>query len=503
MQDNPFAAYYESERTYVPIGDAENDSMDQGNATEENAETISPDASPVVGEGNPVSEINRAPLDIDSKKRIGIHYFADTSHYSNSDIELWLPRLKGLGINWIVLRAPLDRSIPQEFISALIDSDIQPILHFQLPLDSQVSPDDLQSMFRAYANWGVRFAVLFDRPNLRVMWPAAGWTQRGLVTRFLDAFIPFAHSAFTAGLAPVFPPLEPGGDYWDTAFLRACLEGLMEKGEGMLLEEMALGAYAWTGNRSMVWGAGGPEAWPATLPYSTPEGSEDQRGFRIFDWYNAVSRASIGRELPIIIVAAGVQREKTKILDAQPADRAIRMAETLQRTPDANKNNTVPENVLACNLWLLSAPLEGTTGAYAWFKPTGGDTKIAEAWLTWRNGVASPQKSIDGVIGHAVASGSGDITFNSGSSSGNRPIRHYLLLPANGGWDFESIRAYVEQHQPTIGTSIQEALHAARVTLVGGLQAFSDDLLGILIAAGCTVDNLLSTSTSVQDHTRG
>ena len=499
MQDNPFAAYYESERTYVPSGNTENDSMEEGYTTAESNETISPEASPVVDEGHPVSDINRVPLDIDSKKRIGIHYFADTSHYRNSDLELWLPRLKALGVNWILLQAPLDRSIPQEFINALIDSDIQPVLHFQIPLDSQVTPEDLESMFHAYANWGVRFAVLFDRPNLRVMWPAAGWTQRGLVTRFLDAFIPFAHTVSTAGLTPVFPPLEPGGDYWDTAFLRASLEGLMEKGEGLLLEEMALGAYAWTGDHSMIWGAGGPEAWPATLPYSTPEGSEDQRGFRIFDWYNAVSRASIGRELAIIIVAAGVQREKTKILDAQTAERAMRMAETLQRTPDANKNNTVPENVLACNLWLLSAPLDGTTGAYAWFKPSGGDTKISEAWLTWRNDGLSLQKSIGGTVAHAVANGSSDISFDSNSSTRNRTIRHYLLLPANGGWDFESIRTYVQQHQPTIGTSIQEALQAARVTLVGGLQAFSDELLHNLIAAGCTVDNLLTASTHLQE----
>jgi hypothetical protein len=497
MQDNPFAAYYESERTYVPVGDAENVSIEPGEA-DENNQTISLDASPVGDEGHPVSEINRVPLDIDTKRN-GIHYFADTSHYRNSDIDLWLPRLKALGVNWIVLQAPLDRSIPQEFVNTLIESDIQPVLHFQIPLDAQVTPEDLQSLLRAYANWGVRFAVLFDRPNLRAMWPATGWTQRGLVTRFLDTFIPFAHAAHTAGLTPVFPPLEPGGDYWDTAFLRACLDGLQEKGEGLILEEMAVGAYAWTGDRSMIWGAGGPEAWPATLPYSTPEGSEDQRGFRIFDWYNAVSRASTGRELPIIIVAAGVQREKIKILDAQPADRAIRMAETLQRIPDANKNNTVPENVLACNLWLLSAPLDGPTGAYAWFKPGGEDTKISESWQSWRKGGLSPQKSVGGAIVHAVANGSGDISFDSNSSNRNRPIQHYLLLPANGGWEFESIRTYVQQHQPTIGTSIQEALQAARVTLVGGLHSFSEDLLRNLIVAGCTVDNLQPTTATPEN----
>ena len=65
--------------------------------------------------------------------------------------------------------------------------------------------------------------VLFDRPNLRANWPAAAWAQSNLVERFLDVFQPLALAAVQAGLIPVFPPLEPGGDYWDTAFLRSCL----------------------------------------------------------------------------------------------------------------------------------------------------------------------------------------------------------------------------------------------------------------------------------------
>ena len=64
---------------------------------------------------------------------------------------------------------------------------------------------------------------------------------------------------------------------------------------------LALSAYAWTHGRSLDWGAGGPERWPSARPYLTPAGSQDQRGFRIFDWYRAVTQATIGADLPMLL----------------------------------------------------------------------------------------------------------------------------------------------------------------------------------------------------------
>lgn len=469
MQDNPFQAYFDSERTLVPYGDSGDPSNEQDN-TPGGENPVAPIEIPL---GSP-----NEPLEISPEKRLGIHYFADDAHYNHSDLIQWLPRLQTLGINWITLQAPLDRAIPQEFIDGLIDSDIQPVIQFNLSLEQPKTVEELTPMFRAYANWGVTYAVLFDRPNLRSQWPGMGWTQRGLVERFLDVFVPLATAAMEAGLTPVFPGLEPGGDYWDTAFLRAALEALNTRGEGLLLEKMALGAYAWTEDRSMTWGAGGPQSWPATMPYHTPENSEDQRGFHIFDWYNAISAAVLGKELPIILLAAGVQREGGKPLDAMQAKRAINMALNLQRDPE--KNNGVPANVLACNFWLLAAAPDAPEFHYAWFKINGKETKIAEEWLAWVKGI--PYEKTAPRVKSAPA-----ISF---AENGTHSIRHYLLLPAAADWPMEAIRAFVQEHQATMGTSEQEAAQATRVTLAGGLEAFSDNLLRTLIQAGCTVDNL-------------
>lgn len=423
------------------------------------------------------------PIPVSINKRLGIHYFPDEDHYSNADLQQWLPVLKSIGVNWITLQAPADRAIPQPFIDALVDSEIQPVVAFNLALSEAHPVEAYSPIFKAYGNWGVRYAVLFDRPNVRSQWPATGWTQKGLVERFLDQFIPLAHAAIEAGLNPVFPALEPGGDYWDTAFLRGALETLATRGETMLLEKMVIGAYAWTEDRSMTFGAGGPEAWPATMPYHTPDNSEDQRGFRIFDWYNAISRAVLGKELPVILVAAGVQRESGKPLDAFAGVRATKMAEALMREPDPDKNNAVPENVLACNFWLLSATPDSPEIHSAWFKMNGKPTKAGDEWILWRNG-SEVKKSLP------ISTDHDDAPVGRKSYDGSHTIRHYLLLPAGGEWPMDAVRTFMEVNQATIGTSEDEAVQAGRVTLAGGLHGFSDDLLRKLIQSGCTVDHL-------------
>ncbi|MEX1143372.1 MAG: hypothetical protein WEC16_00905 [Anaerolineales bacterium] len=418
-------------------------------------------------------------LDLESTGRLGIHYFADQEHYGQADLERWLPILQKLGINWIVLPAPLDRAIPQEFIDALVGIDVQPILHFNIPLTDEQKAEDLTPLFRAYAGWGVRYAVFFDRPNLRSNWPGIGWTQRDLVERFLSSFVPLAGAALDAGLIPVFPALEPGGDYWDTAFLRSALEGLAASGEGPLLESLALGAYAWTGDRPMTWGAGGPENWPATMPYHTPDGSQDQRGFRIFDWYNSISRTVLGTELPILILGAGVQRESARKLDAAVGTRSIKIAETLLRRPDVNANNAVPHNVLSCNFWLLSAAVESPMANSAWFEQSGKPTKAGQEWTDWRRGSSGSKDTVKLKTGIRA----------SGTARADQ-VGHYLLLPGETELPLEDILDFLLKNNANVGTSSTEAAQAARVTLAGGIEAFANELIRSLIQAGCTLDHL-------------
>lgn len=424
--------------------------------------------------------------------RLGVHYFPDGEHYHLADTLTWLPKLQAMGAHWVILQANAERAIPEDFIRSLTATGIQPILHFQLALTDDTSAEALQGLFDAYAKWGVRYVVLFDKPNLRSQWPASGWTQRGLVPRFMELFTPLAKAAIEAGLTPVFPPLEPGGDYWDTAFLRGALETLDQAGEEVLLDHLALGAYAWLGDKALTWGEGGPERWPATLPYSTPENSQDQRGFRIFDWYNAVSLAAIGRSLPTILVATGCT--------ATGEGDTARMQELLVTLKQAE----LPSNLLAAGLWLLAAEDEHPAAGQAWFSAEGTPRPLAEQLLEpgrlAAHSFARPadpadsQEDLQGAArSHSLPEAAVWPPSELASSSNGKAICHYLLLP-DAHWPLQAAASFVAAHQPTIGYVLAEALLAQRVTLAGGLEAFADSTLRELIQAGCQVDHLANAS---------
>jgi hypothetical protein len=322
----------------------------------------------------PDCEVTVEPsLPLSTKDRIGLHYFPDTLHYRARDLEVWLPHLSRMGISWLTLLAPLERAIPEYFLKGLFSSGIQPVLHFQIPTQALNSTEGLCLLFSNYARWGVQYVALYDRPNIRSNWSPSAWAQADLVERFLDQFVPLAESALDEGLVPIFPPLEPGGDYWDLSFLQSALGGLQRRGQVRLLDKLALGAYAWAGDRSLEWGAGGPERWSQAVPYSTPAESEDQRGFRIFDWYSAISQRVLGKRLPLFLLRTGsMPNDHIGSADAEPdylahAERNLTIARLI--TGEAVEGYTpVPAEVVAANFWLLSAHEKSAFSGQSWFK---------------------------------------------------------------------------------------------------------------------------------------
>ncbi len=112
--------------------------------------------------------------------------------------------------------------------------------------------------------------------------------------------------AVQKGLYPGFSPLQPGGDYWDTAFLDLSLEGLRQRRMGWhVLDRMFLSSYGFTFSKPLSWGKGGPERWSVSKPYLTPEGQQDQIGFHNFEWAQGFSKRSTGIRKPVIILNAG------------------------------------------------------------------------------------------------------------------------------------------------------------------------------------------------------
>ena len=450
--------------------------------------------------------------------RIGFHYFPDTVHYRESDLHTWLPEFQAMGASWLVLQAPAERAIPENFIRSLLSANIEPVLHFQLPLDISLEADNLLLLFENYARWGVHYIIIFDRPNTRGAWAASNWAQSDLVERFLDIYLPVAELLVDRGLYPVLPPLEPGGDYWDTAFLRAALNGLKRRGSAAILDRLVLSAYASAGNRPLNWGAGGPERWPGARPYITPPDSQDQRGLRIFDWYLTLAQAELGQTRPILLLEAGsslgarLDPDQPEIDRTAHATRNLQIAQALRENGHQASNQTgkvppfeieilepIPPEVLGCSFWLLAAETDSPFASQAWYQSDGATLPAVAAFRQWISRQArNPSHSRNW---HGKGLHDRLPLANTAASVHNHPIGHYLLLPLYewgiAEWHLDIIRNFVRKYHPTIGYSLEEAKLAERVTVIGDPLIFSDEVILNLGAAGCTVERITGDGTSI------
>lgn len=444
--------------------------------------------------------------------RFGLHYYPDTVHYREQDLQTWLPELKSLGVHWLTLIAPINRAIPEFFIRELLAANIQPVIHFPLPLNASAADLELSVLFYNYARWGLEHVVLFDKPNVQRSWPTAQWIQEDLVERFIDIFLPVAEIALQAGLKPIFPPLEPGGDYWDTAFLQSSMRSLSRRGKTHVIDEMGISAYAWTYNRPVDWGAGGPERWPDALPYFTPEGSQDQIGFRIFDWYQAITQAELGKIPPVFLLRTGsrVADFSGTQVDAagirQHAEQNLQLIELLNQPVSSKISPTAPSRhrlqidesepldlsidpIVCANFWLLTAEQTDPQVVDAWYQPDGKTLPIVNILKQLAISNAQPTGSSTNTAK----------TIPTTPLQDTHPIEHYLLLPLYAwgvaDWDLEAIRPFVQQHHPTVGFSVYEARLAKKVTIFGGETNISRDTLTILQTTGCEIERMEQDGT--------
>ena len=446
---------------------------------------------------------NLPPLPLKRSNRIGFHYFPDTLHFRESDLHTWLPRLQSLGAGWLVLQSQVSHAIPEAFITALCTAGIEPIIHFPLSLHEKTDPSELSPLLTAYARWGVRTVIFFDRPNPRASWPAAAWTHGDLVETFLDRFIPLAELAQSCGLTPVFPPLTPGGDYWDLAFLRLSLESLQRRQRKALLSALALSAYAWAGSRPLNWGVGGPERWPQAHAYASAK-TPDQRGFRIFDWYLAVHQAVTDKAAPIFLLQAGLSAAPTDGESAAAHHTRVHLAlarlaarETPTEPGDSQSPlEPLPEEVAACCFWLLSADAASPLDAYAWFpqnRPALPAAAVLQAWQSRRQPAPAPAPRSQPQRK--------DLPEGEAPPPMQHPIRHYLLLPTYewgvADWQLNALQPLIKKFRPTVGFSLAEAALAARVTVLSDPQSIPEEALDRLRQTGSRVDRIAPDGTSI------
>jgi hypothetical protein len=439
--------------------------------------------------------------------RLGFHYYPDTLHYCESDLQYWLPELQAMGASWLVVKSPVDRGIPEYFLRGLIDAGIEPIIRFESTLSDSPDPAMVTPLLNAYAHWGVNGIVWFDRPNARTSWAASDWAQQDLVERYLDRFLPLANATVQAGMAPILSPLEPGGSYWDTAFLRTTLESLRRRKQTAVLHRLVLSAYSWTHQHPLNWGAGGPDRWPAARPYLPKEGEEDQCGFRIFDWYNAIAEAVLDRPRPMILFEAGshgAAQYSSQPLDAQSyAQSVLAISKLLDGESVREPNNplvmldSISDDVVSCNLWLLTAAAADPNLDVAWYADREPQLPIVERLKIWN----AEDRVIKKDRHYQSAAKSMGSPLPNTASTPNHPIRHYLLLPTYefgvADWHLNIIRPYIKKYRPTVGFSLTEAALASRVTIVGNAKTIPDDVLESLRQTGSFVERINGDGTSI------
>jgi hypothetical protein len=407
---------------------------------------------------------------LSENNRIGFYYYPDDQHYTQSDLNLWLPVLQSMDARWLTIQGSPDRAIPEAFVQGLVEANIEPIIHIPSKVGS-VPIETIKPILNSYARWGVRYVVVYDRPNLKNSWASSEWGRTGLVERFVDHVLPILKAQEAAGLIPVLPPLEPGGDYWDTAFFEAAMASLVRRGEGDLLRKLTLGIYAWTYGKSIDWGKGGSAQWPEARPYHTPPECEDQIGFRSFDWYAEIGEKVLQRVLPMIVIAGGeLPPDQAQGLGADlHAEKNLAIARALS-------SDEVPAEVKNFSFYHLAS------------YPDHKDNNAS-----WHITVDQP-RSVVSMIQRLMTAEAKQAPLQE-----QKYLEHYVLLPPRPSpqytqnWDV--IGPFVLAIQPVVGFSPREARLAERVTLFGDETVIPKQVEDDLRSTGCKVRRFTGTAS--------
>lgn len=410
---------------------------------------------------------------------IGFSYFSTPEYLIRKRVETWFPLIQQLGGTQVILKADFSRAIPEDVFLSAKENGLEPIVHFTSELPLARKFNDLSIILDSYARWGVQYIILGDKPNTKTAWQGTGWQYDNLVDHFLDRFIPIANYIEQIGMTPILPPLQPGGDYWDTAFMEKVFNGLKRRKMTGLLEILCLASYGYSFDRLLSWGAGGPEQWPSSKPYLTPEGQEDQIGFQNFEWVQAIALRAIGRKVPVIMLDAG----NSGAVTIQNADAIIESIQLILEACRGENNETtismdeyprLNENLISCSFSL--------------------DTLLE---------VFNGELSIE-TLATIFKPGSKRLERSSKSVEDQKQISHYLLLPwhDSGVSDvvLNKVRPVIKQLRPTIGFSIEEATRARKVTIFPDPLLFTDNVIDSLRSAGCRVDVLPQSGIEIATH---
>lgn len=418
--------------------------------------------------------------------RLGFHYFPDADHYSQKHLNLWLPILHQMKIGWLVLYSPLTHAIPEDFILPIINSGIKVIVDFQHPLSKDPDWPAMEVLLSAYGKWGVSYALLDRNANMRASWGNSRWGDPDLINSYAQQFLNFAGLALENAIRPVLGPLIPGGDYWDTAFLKILLAKIAESAAVVIRNNITLSAYGWTYNRSLDWGAGGPAAWSESGPYQKPTAeSQNQQGFRAYEWVDAAVRAVFGHSIPVMLLEAGIHSNKGEDDSGTPQlSDQMNIVGLIKGRNVYNPENPnhllspLPSFIESANFFVLSSN-KPDHESLRWFQENGSRLPPAQSFYV-------REDLIDLV---AAAENPQPNTRQDETPVFN--YHRYILishdLSSSAAEILESLHPVIERDKPMVGFSSEDACQAAAITYITTDREADPELLHILRSRGSLI----------------
>jgi len=397
-----------------------------------------------------------------TQSRHAFHIPADKIQTDSTYLEQFITFAKRTNTQHALVEVHSLQSLPVNTISSLIQNGIHVDVFLKTNLYEEFDLLAYQDLISNLAGLQVERVILFDRPNQQTFWKPETWIKPDLLDIFLEKYILLAEKCLEKNIQPVFPPLQPAGDYWDTAFLRLSLQKLKEKGKTALLESLVLSTYCWTYEHPLDWGAGGPERWPSSTPYYTPEDSQDQQGFRIFDWYQAHARAVLNTAVPIMLLQAGRRSEYG--VEAQEPEQENQSAtvqsivgklypDLVSGAEEATAEGLLSDEIIVCN-FLVDLDWDTLNSLF-------GGLSTSQSQSSEPEPAVEEQKRFS-----------------------PDDLQHYLLLPDNS-WQDDTHKAailepFIQRYHPVVGTSLNAALDAKEVTLLVTDQDAAEEKIAVL-----------------------
>ena len=395
--------------------------------------------------------------------RLGFHYFPDCLHYTEKDIQRWLPALKEINAQWLVIQSPANRAVPEDFIRSLSASGINLVVDFNFPLVNEIDWHDLELLISSYGKWGAKYAMLNQHPNQQRSWSNSQWGNPDLISSVIKQFIRFGEICLENGIRPVFPLLTPGGDYWDLAFLKIALSQIKDDAPLAVQNNFVLSTAAWDWGKPLDWGAGGQEHWPKVKPYKLPEESQNQLGFRTYEWFAPIARTVFDKSIPILLLQAGTagdpQNPETNALPSELEKllaiyRLLKGENVYDMLDESHLLQPITSDVIGCCFYLLSSESPDLQ-VYQWYSAEG--LKLPPAQAVFISEQSNQEKK---------AKAEPELSQPKVNFQHNRYVLIAQELKPETPKLLELLHPYIENFRPMIGFSVEEAKKSALILAI-------------------------------------